>query len=81
MSRTTSILFDPGALSEDVLFDPTPLLKTFEDQIDQLWKLHDDIEHEVAQREDVCRKKEDEHKKNMEGLDGLMQVNGQEFRC
>jgi hypothetical protein len=74
VSRTTSTLFDPSTISEDTLFDPTPLLQAFEKQIDQLWILYDDISRETALREEICRKKEEEHKRNMESLETVMQV-------
>ena len=54
------------------LFDPTPLLKGFEDQIEVLWNLLDDVSREVTQREDIVKKKQQAHQINMVELEDIM---------
>ena len=48
------------------------MLKGFEDQIEVLWNLLDDVSREVVQREDVVKKRQQAHQTNMEGLEDVM---------
>eukprot|EP00048_Salpingoeca_helianthica_P017199 m.236011 g.236011 ORF g.236011 m.236011 type:complete len:706 (-) comp20395_c0_seq1:75-2192(-) len=74
VSRTTTLLFDTAGQNENTLFDPSPLLRTFEEQIEQLWRMHDEVAREVQAREEILREKESQHKQHMEELENTMQA-------